>query len=67
MRLEDIAPDYAMVPSGSAPPCPGCASAENALADGGLSIPGAGMPIDTRTIIMGAALFYLVWYAFTKK
>ncbi len=67
MKLIDIAPDYPMVTTGAEPPCPGCASAENGLADGGMAIPGEVMPLDTRTIIMGAALFYLAWYVLTRK
>ena len=67
MRMDMIEPPNPLPAMGDPAGCPGCASADNALADGGLVSPGSMMPLDTRTLIMGAALFYLIWYAMTKR
>jgi hypothetical protein len=63
MRADMIAPDYPIVGMGSDASCPACANQDNALAD---TAPGM-IPMDTRTIVLGAALAYLIYYVFTKN
>jgi hypothetical protein len=63
MRHDMIAPDYPIVPMGSDAACPACATQDHALAD---TAPGM-IPMDTSTIVLGAALAYLIYYVFTKS